>query len=327
MQRFFSIIIIFGILVAGGGYLYNRKANEEAQKQIAQSLADARRSFAEKARSGIAEDSGEDYVRQISASIRAYDEELKKSVYKKKPEWRDVEKKKKQIELDFKEKKLTEAQLKGWNEGYKIVKEAYDVLMKGNWKPVLTAEGKAETRLDIYEFRRIRDDEGNPLLEGRFFFWGIEDSTRVNWGELALRYWVEEEPDAKTKRARKKAGEDPDAPFYKVLGKAEGESTPRLIIQAPSKYIEEFPSYVSVGMVWLPVMPRQAKKVDIKYGYSAKKGGSEYESVLEWPEVKIPSRWKLEEGEDWEADEVEATEDEIAGVEPDAGVAAEETGK
>ena len=35
----------------------------------------------------------------------------------------------------------------------------------------------------------LYDDEGNPILEGKFFFSGIEDTTHMTWGQLALRYW------------------------------------------------------------------------------------------------------------------------------------------
>lgn len=321
MSRFFSIFIIFAILLGGGFYLYDQKATQDAEARIEEQLVDARRTFADKARSAITEEESEDYLRSIQAALKTYDDELNK-VYKEHPDWRDPAGYEKRVETEFKEGKLNEAQRKSMLEGYRIVKESYDTLMGGKWEPILTQLGKGDTRMDLYEVRRIRDDAGNPILEGKFFFWGLEENTRVNWGNIALKFWVKREATV-GKKKRRRRGEEPEL-VEEVLGKADGEATPRLILQNPSNYIDEFPSFLSVGYIWLPVMPREAHAVDIEYSYIAKKGGTAPESYLKWERFQIPSRWQLKDGEEWEADVVEASEDEIAGTEPDAGVAEEE---
>lgn len=317
MGRFFSIFIIFAILIGGGVYLYGEKSRQEAEARIEERLADARRNFADKARAAVSEDD-EEYLDSIQRALKAYDEQLKKSVYDDKPEWRDPEAFEKRVEKQFEEKKLNEAQRKSMLEGYEIVKDAYDKLMAASWKPLLTQKGEGDVRMDIYDFARIRDDQGNNVLEFKVFFWGIEDNTRVNWGNIALRYWVKRTKEVK--KGRRKVEEEVE----EVLGKADGDATPRFILQDPAKYIAEFPSYVSVGRIWLPVMPRESHAVDIEYSFVAKKGGGAYESYMKWDKLPIPSRWQLEEGATWEADVVEATEEEIKGVEPDAGVSEEE---
>ena len=116
------------------------------------------------------------------------------------------------------------------------------------------------------------------------------------------------------KKGRKKVEEEVE----KVLGRAEGDATPRIIIQNPHKYIAEFPSYVAPGYIWFPTMPREAKSVDIEYSYTAKKGGSAHDANLVWEKLPIPGAWQLKEGESWDADVIEATEEEIAGKDPDA---------
>lgn len=310
MQRFFSIIVIFGILVVGGGYLYNKKSDEEARMRIEDTRSKARRTFADKARSAIREEDDSDYVRTIQTALRSYDEELKKRVYDKKPKWRDPAGYKKKIDAMFKEGKIKEIQHKNMTEGYKIVRSAYDKIMGATWKPVMTAKGAGDTRLDIYEMRRARDDEGNPILEGRFVFWGIEDNSRVNWGGLSMRYWTKRTKEVK--KGRKKVEEE----IEEVLGRADGDAQPRIIMQTPSKYVADFPSYVAIGYIWLPVMPKEAHAVDIEYGYTLKKGGTSHDALLKWEKFQIPSGWKLKEGEVWDADVIEATEDEIAGKEP-----------
>ena len=318
MQRFFSMIIIFGLLVVGGGYLYTQKAEEEAKQKLESDRKEARRTFADKARSAVQEEANDAYLRGVQGAIRAYDDELKKRVYDAKPEWRDPASYEKTVTQQFKEGLIPEAKHKSMIEGYTIVRKAYDRLMEANWKPVLSAKGSGETRLDIYEMRRIRDDEGKPILEGKFFFWGIEDNTRMSWGQLSLRYWTRRN---QTVKSRKKVEEEVE----EVLGKAEGDAQPIVFIKNPHKYVADFPSYVAIGTVWFPVMPKDAFAVDIEYGYTAKIGGANVDSVLAWEKFPIPSNWQLKEGEVWDADVVEATEDEIAGrdpnADPDAGLA------
>jgi hypothetical protein len=306
MQRFFSIIVIFAILVLGGGWVFMKKSDESAKSKRAEDLASARKSFADKARMAARESDSDAYLRSMRGAIAAYNEELKKRVYGKDPAAFDTSAYKKDAEERFKKGEIKEADHKNKIEGYEVVKEAYDTLMSGNWKPVLTAAGK-EFRVDIYDMKRAKTEEGLPVLEGKAFFWGVEDATRVNWGSLALRYWkVEKE---KVKKGRETVEEDVE----KVLGKADGEATPHVIVQKCASYIPEFPSYVSVGTVWFPVMPREATSVDIEYGFVAKTPGGDHDVGLKWEKFKIPSEWKLKEGESWEADVIEATEDEIAG--------------
>jgi hypothetical protein len=318
MQRFFSIIIIFAILLVGGAWIFIQKSDQAAAAKRAEDLGAARRSFMDKARSAMREESAEAYERDIKSSIAAYNEELKKRVYAKKPEAFNPAAYKDLADEQFKEGLLKEGEHKSRMEGYAIVRGAYDTLMSGNWRTALTAQSK-EIRLDLYDVKRAKDDEGQPVLEGKFFFWGIEDNTRVTWGPLALRYWkIEKE---KIEKGPEKGTEKE---VEKVLGKADGESTPRIIIQGPSKYVAEFPPLVSIGFMWLPVMPREATFADIEIGLVAKTPSGDKDIVLKWEKFKIPENWKLGEGESWEADVVEATEDEIAGKEGAEGEAGKE---
>jgi hypothetical protein len=307
MQRFFSVIVIFAILLVGGGYLWSKKADEESRVKRNEELAAARRGFEDKARAAAREQDNDGYMRSMRAAIQSYDEELKKRVYSKSPESRDPAEFKKKVDEQFQKGLIKEAQQKSMLEGYVIVKDAYDTLMSGNWKPVLSAAGKGDTRLDIYDVKRAKDDDGQPVLEGKFFFWGVNEATRMNWGHLSLKYWKAD------KEKVKEGKEMVEKEVEKVLGKADGESQPHIIIQDPQKKIAQFPSYVSIGYMWLPVMPREAKSVDIELAYVAKTSGGDHDSVLKWDKFKIPESWKLSEGENWDADVVEATEDEIAG--------------
>ena len=155
--------------------------------------------------------------------------------------------------------------------------------------------------------------QNQPILEGKFFFWGIEDSTDVRWGQLSTRIWTTEMGKVKEN------GKMVEKEVEKVLGKTEGEAQPHIIIQTPHRYIDEFPSFVSIGYVWLSrPLPYEAKYIDIEYTYTTKTaGGGEVASALKWEKMLIPATWKLKEGQTWDADVVEATEEEIAGKNPD----------
>jgi type II secretory pathway pseudopilin PulG len=305
MQRFFSIIIIFGVLLVGGSILWIKKSDETARAERVEQLAQARRTFADKARSAVRSEN-DAYEREIRSGLTSYQEELKKRVYGRKPDAFDPGAYKKQVDEKFKKGEIKEAQQKSMLEGYEIVRGAYDTVMSGQWRSNLSAQAK-EVRLDLYDVKRTKDDEGKPVLEGKFFFWGIEEGTRMSWGPLSIRYWKLEKE--KVKEGKTFVEKDVE----KVLGKVDGDSTPHVIMQNPSKYVPEFPSYVSIGTFWLPLMPREAVSADIDMNFVARTPGGDRDVVLKWEKFKIPDSWKLAEGESWDADVVEATEDEIAG--------------
>jgi hypothetical protein len=309
MKNFFSVIVIFAVLLVGGGYVYVKQSDESTRQKITEDLSNARRGFAAKARAAASQEDTDAYLRATRASLEAYKEELSKKVYKGHDDRRDPAAYKKHVEEKFEKKEIDEAKRKSMIEGYEIVKDAFDTLMSGNWKPVLTAKGNADTRLDVYDMKMISDAENKPVLEGKFFFWGIEDTTDVRWGNLSMRLWTSEMGTVVEKGKGKVEKE-----IEKVLGKSEGEAQPHIIIQTPHKYIDQFPAYVSIGYLWLPPMPREAKYVDIEYSYSTRvQGGGETQTTLKWEKLLIPDAWKLKEGQVWDADVIEATEDEIAG--------------
>ncbi len=322
MQRYFSVFVILAIVIGGGAYLYNVKAEQEAKESIAKKLSNARRSFAERARAAAVEPDVERYQGAIKQAVGAYEDELKKVVYAERPEWFDLEEVKKDMDERLSEREITEERHRGMMERYELVRSAHDVLVGKKWRPVLSQVGKADTRLDIYEVRRVRDSSGNPRLEARFFLWGIEPNTRIAFGQLELEYFVEEEPDAKTKRKRRREGLDPDAPVLRLLGRASGDATPAVMDPDPGRTIPQFPSHVAIGTLLLPQIPREAKVMDFRYDYIVRKGGAEGRSELVWEKMPVPRDWQLGEGEQWMADEVEAAPGELEAIDPasvDAG--------
>lgn len=323
MRNFFSIIVIFAILLVGGGWVYTKQQREKNRLEVVDQLAEARKNFANKARSSANEVESSDYLRAIRAALTQYEEELAGRVYKKSKELRNPDAYKERVDAQFKEGKLDEAQRKSMLEGYELVNAAYETLKSKSWNPVLTAKGGADTRLDIYHLSKGVTPEGGPVLIGKFFFWGIEDSTDVRWGQLSIRLWHTEKEMVKEK------GRQVEKDVEKVLGKQEGEAQPHIIVQRPANYIDEFPSFVSIGEVWFPVPPHQAEHMDLTFEYRTKTyGGGEVESSLKWEKLAIPSDWKLGKDQVWDADEIEATPEELAGrdgQDADGGVEGQET--
>lgn len=307
-------LLIILVLAAGGGYfLYNWKATQEAQARVDEEIRDARRTFADKAASIVSEDD-DVYLTRIKEALRDYDRELD-DIFQDYPEWRNPDAYEEAVDTKLEEKEITEAQATSMLEGFELVRSTYDTLLSGSWKPTLTAVGNGDIRMDLYDFRRAEDLDGNPLLEAKALFWGIESNARVSWGNLVLRYWHETEPDRKEKRQLRREGLPTDM-VEKVLGRAEGAADPYIFLQSPQNYVNTFPSFVSIGKIRWPAMPREAKAVDIEMGFTARTGGGNHDVEYTWEKLPIPPRWQLQEGEVWNADVVEATEEEIAGKDP-----------
>ena len=113
MRNFFSVIIIFGILLVMGGYVYVQKQDVAQREEISKNLSSVRRNFASRARDAINQGDGEAYLRNIKAAIKSYEEELERTVYKTAPEARDVDGYVKKVEEEF-ENCLVTLQPCGW---------------------------------------------------------------------------------------------------------------------------------------------------------------------------------------------------------------------
>lgn len=308
-----SILLILVVALIGGGVLWYRHQHQVTQEEIAKGIREARRTFEDKAASIVGEDT-EAYLRRIRDALRAYEEELDE-LFEGREDYRNPDAYAELVKQQLEEGQIKEASASSMLEAFEMVQETYDTLMRGTWEPVLTQVGPGDIRVDIYDFDRKEDVDGNPILEGKALFWGIQENTRVAWGQLRLRYWYTAPPDPAMKRILRKEGKPTDM-VEQVLGKAEGDATPYIFLQSVSDYIRTFPSYVSVGRIRLPAMPQDAEKVDFEYGFTARKGGDSYDVILSWEQLEIPRGWKLGEDEVWAADEVEATRDEILGIDP-----------
>src|SRR5690349_11998628 len=134
MKNFFSVIVIFAVLIVGGGYVFMKDSAKKNQERVVEDLSSARRTFAQKARAAATLEDTDAYLRAMRASLESYKEELKKRVYRDSDELRDPEGYKKLVEAKFKKGELDEAKRKSMIDGYDIVKDAYDTMMAGNWK-------------------------------------------------------------------------------------------------------------------------------------------------------------------------------------------------
>ena len=317
MQGIISVLMILALILGGGAYLYSQRADQIARQEVQANLHEAHAVFADKARAALVRENPEDYLAEMKAALRSYKQDLETVVYASRPDWFDVEAQKKLTNQSLDRGEVTESRHRGMMEGYEFVRAAYDTLMTVGWQPDLTLQGRGDTRLDIYQFKRIRGPDGSPLLEARFFLWGIEPLTPLSFGQVVLEYWQEDKPDPQTRRRRRREGRDPNAPVWRLMGQAEGDARPHILIKEPQKRIAQFPSFVAIGSLWFPQIPRDAKVMDLRYDYSIRRNGQSHHSVLSWKKMPIPPKWQLSEGEQWMAEEIEATEEELIGFDPD----------
>ncbi len=307
MGRVVAVAIIVGMIFVGGGFLYTQYASQQSAARTAAALKDVREGFVEVVRPAISvEDDGE-YRRQLRTALANYDRQLARVVYQERPDLRDLEAFKAKVADQFSRGKIDEHRRDSALEGYRIVAEAYETLKKGRWKSVLTKAGAKDTRLDIYEIRRVLDRTGTPRLEARFMLWGVDDPAEVNWGELRMRFW--KTVHKKVRRGRRRVVEDVD----QVFATSDTSARPYVVIHKPERFIAEFPSYVSVGALRLSVVPPEANRFDITYTYTVNRRGNRTDAVLKWSQLPVPPGWQLREGETWEADVRDATPEEIAG--------------
>lgn len=307
MGRGVAIAIVAVAAVGGGGLLWKRQDDQRARQAVDASLVDARAAFKELAMGAVAETEDEGYRRRLLTALLQYEETLETRVYGERPQLRDPDAYRRRMERQLDELDVPAAERPGKLEGFEIVKAAYDKLASGTWKSVLTQAGAGNTRLDVYQMRRIVTEDGRPMLEGRFFFWGLDDEARVDWGQLEMRLWRTVEKTVGRGRRRR------TQEVAEVYGKIQSDDGPRVYIDAPNRYIAEFPPYVAVGYLHLPVMPSEVDAFDLTLRYRVKKAGVRHDAELKWTKMPIPPRWQLSPGQRWEADVIEATEDEIAG--------------
>ncbi|MGF1509599.1 MAG: hypothetical protein ACFB9M_08880 [Myxococcota bacterium] len=308
---FRTLLVIMVVAAASGYYYYTRYAENQAREALSEALERRRATFAEQAAAIVGEPT-EDYARQIKDALRSYDGDLD-ALYAEHPEWLEDDAFERHVEEAFAKGEIKATQKTSMLEGYAMVKEAYEVLRSGDWEPVLSrVTENGNVRVDIYDIRRIREGTASPMLEAKMFLWGIEDETRVSWGRLEMQYWTMGEPTRLQKKQMRRTGQMKDEVEI-VLGRAEGSASPYVIIQAPQKYVSAFPSYVAVATLRIPVMPSQAHAVDVNYDFTANDRGRSIQASFAWRKVPVRADWQLRTGEAWDADVVEATEEEIAG--------------
>lgn len=307
MKRFIPFLLVAIGLLGLGVPWYLRSQDAKAQAAIEDGLRDLRRDFREAVGPSLRTEDVKAYRRGVQAALKDYESKLKK-VYAKRPEWRDTEAYETRIKHLESDGEIPESAANSRLEAYGVVKKAYARLQKGDWQSELTqASPAAEVRLDAYDFRQINAPDGSPILEADFFLWGVQDTVRVSWKQVELRYWAKS--DERVKKGRRSVTEEVE----KVIGRAEGDATPRFIITSPNDYISEFPASVSVGQIWLPVMPAEASRVEITYSFMVRKETQENEVVFKWDLDPVPASWKLSGDQVWKAETLEATDDEIRG--------------
>lgn len=205
------------------------------------------------------------------------------------------------LEARYAAGRLREPEYQGFRESYEQVAEVWAAMAEGRYAPVMSGTNGA-LRLDFLEAKPALV-QGQRAIQGRFVLWG------------AQRDRVEEQAaGAKQQRIRTHAAfPDVQIRLFDDRERPIGELTFGLpfgtYVPVPEQRIEAFPPLAFVGEYAIPLVPYEAKTMEMKaVVVSRAVTGTEIRGEFVWKEA-VPSHWKLSEGEAWEGARVGHSEE------------------
>jgi hypothetical protein len=300
MKRFAGIGVIALSLLVAGTYYWKKRQDDELRQDLEARRAAAQEDFSKSVRNALARTDDAGSLNGLREAIEVYQAALSEDIFRGHDEFREVDQYRQRVDEQASKKSLTEERKAKLLEGFEMVKQAYDTLVADKWSPALVQRGLGPTRLDVYDVRREEVD-GRPHLAARFFLWGVNPATQIHFGRQVWHYWTKLDLD----------GKELEKP--RVLGRAEGPAQPAVLIQNPQTYVREFPPAVAIGVLMFPLVPDKATAFDLEFMYELTMDGKTHPVALRWPDHEVPAGWALKEGEAWDAQVVEASDEEIAG--------------
>lgn len=246
----------------------------------------------------------DDYREDMGIMLNNYSRDLDKLYMK--PEYkelRDDDSVRKLYQEQYKEGKKDEKTFKGVSERIDYTQATYKELTGGSYRPVLTAEN-AGLRLDLYSITKGAVD-GRDRLMVKVLVTATDPDVALTFGHIEMKSKIEDEIEKKDRK-----GQVVKEKVYK-LTKIEGEGEPNTLIKEPRKWLEDFPPGLMIGFYDFPLFHPKATEVKLTMGFTVRtQGGNNLNPNLEFPAFPIDSAWRLPPGASWEAEEVEATEEE-----------------
>lgn len=297
MKNLVTFVIIIAALAAGGGFLIWQQQQQLDELAFQKKLAERRTLFARQAAITIQvpkERLDFDRRQLISDHIDGVE-----ALYKEHPAQLKPDAFIKEREQKAKEGKKDKARVAEYRERYDFLKERFEVLKRG-YTPVLTGYQNG-MRFDIVEVKKT-DADGKQSLRLDVFVWGPVEQ-QLGFGGIEIQFVREiKETDA---RGREKV--------KKVLAKVEGAGPPYIFHEDPHNWIPEWPPGVMVGYYQgLPLFPPDATKFSLKMDFTLRtSAGTPLPVELKWENVDVDPAWRAPEGTVFEAEVMEATEEEL----------------
>ncbi|MCC6807096.1 MAG: hypothetical protein IT381_06710 [Deltaproteobacteria bacterium] len=310
MKKFFSLFVIAGLAVVGLVVFYLNHHSEMKAKEFKEKLASTRQKYAEKSAGLRSSGTPNEYVRDQNELLKAYKADLEK-LAKLDESVLDVDHEKKKFAEADEKKPPSAEQKKLRDEYFTLAKTAYENLLSGAYRPVLTAFNNG-ARLDITSLKRVTTPDGEEALRADFIAWGFP--TEVAYGDINMRVWVSKEQKVKGKV------EKIDEIKYKF--DAAG-AHPTIAISNPERWVQSFPPGGTIGYYYLQLMPRESEKLDLSFHYKMTTDAGRVVQVdVAFDKLPVTEPIMMSPGAKLEAQEKEATDAERQGRPEDDGKSA-----
>ncbi len=314
MKGIIPWIVAIGLLSAGGFFLVNNLQGELDDAQFMEKVNAQRVKFAEQA--PFTRAAPDDKVKFDRGQLINWHKSQIGAILREHPEQKRDDRYIDEIEAKAKEGKKDKAKVAKVRERYDWMKSVWDnTLSKGAYDTVLS-QYKEGIRYDITNIQPFTPPEGGkPTLKMDVLLWGpVKD--QITFTGIEIQFVREIVTTDKRGRETKK----------QALAKIEGGGPPTILHPSgpnpdPMDWILEWPPGVMVGYyVGLPLFAPDATKFSMTLSVQIRtQGGTTLPVEFTWKNVDVRPEWRAPAGAEWEADVMEASEDELraAGIEVD----------
>ncbi|MEE8408087.1 MAG: hypothetical protein V3T05_00645 [Myxococcota bacterium] len=289
MKSAMGWLVILGVIISGAGFGLWQFNETTREQDYALELAVLKAEF-QKQSVGLRLLEKDDYRKEIGIALTSYFSELGK-ITKVYPEFYDIERELKRGETEFDRGRMTQSQKLARDERIAITVDLFNRMRSGLYRPLYTQADKT-FRFDIYDITPAKVS-GENRVKMSYLHWGAFGPVTYNMIRGNFR-------------AEQTAGKPVEIP--QIVG--EGQP-PNLQID-PERWVTEFPPGMEIGYYDLPQFPRQATAIELSFMFGVRTvGGTDLPINIQFDEIAIPENWKVPEGQEWQAQERFASDDEL----------------
>lgn len=301
MKRFIAFLIVLIAIAVVGGMMFMSFKQKLIEQQLLVARADIGQQLMERIAFSKMLPAG-DYADDIGVVLSGYGRDLAK-LYQN-PDFallRDPDSVRKIYDEEHLKGRKDDRTWQQVNQRIDYTQEVMKELLGGSYKPMVTAQADG-LRLDIYDISKAPVDGQDRLMVKVMIIGG--DPEGLSFGHIEMKMKIEGEVEKKVR------GETVMEKVTK-LAKVEGGGSPNTLIKTPRKWVEDFPPGIMIGFYDFPLFPPSADELSLSMGFAVRTaGGHNLMPQLEFSTLPISPGWRLPEGASWEAEEVEATEEE-----------------